>query len=97
VVPAVLVTFESSGGYAGRRLVSSVDTDELPAAEMTEALRALEVLASAQPPAGTPLPRYRLTIHDLSGPRTVDVAEPDVPPALRPLLTELIHRARPSG
>jgi hypothetical protein len=91
----VLVTLESSGGYSGRRLKSSVETEELPEGQMTEALQALETLAGAPAPSGTPQPRYRLTVHRPSGVQVVDVIEPHVPSALRPLLAELIRRARP--
>jgi hypothetical protein len=97
VASTMLVTFESSGGYAGLRLTSSVETDELPAAPMAEALQALETLTSTGPPTRTPQPRYHLTVHRPSGVQTIDVVEPNIPPALRPLLAELIRRARPSG
>jgi hypothetical protein len=88
------VTFESSGGYAGLRLTSSLETEELPEPQADEALEALEELASAPPPAAGPQPRYRLTVHRPSGVQLVDLVEPHVPPAVRPLLTELMRRAR---
>jgi hypothetical protein len=94
--PTVLVTLQSRGGYTGQRLTSSVDTAELPAAQMSEALRALETLASTEPPAASPQPRYQLTVHHPSGVQVVEVVEPHVPPAMRPLLTELMRRARPA-
>jgi predicted oxidoreductase len=97
----MLVTLETSGGYAGLRMTSSVETDELPAAEMAEALRTLETIASespaSAPSAGTSLPRYRLTVHWPSGPQVVDVVETRVPAALRPLLVELTRRTRPKS
>jgi hypothetical protein len=91
----MLVTLESSGGYAGVGLTSSIDTEELPPADAAEALRTLETLAAAGPPTGTPQPRYRLTLHRPSGAQVVEVVEPHVPDALRPLLAELIRRAQP--
>jgi hypothetical protein len=93
----VLVSLERSGGFTGRRTTSAVDTDELTGAQMAEALRALEALASApptSPPSGPSQPRYRVTLHRSSGPQVVDMTESQVPPALRPLLTELIRRER---
>lgn len=91
----MLVSFERSGGFTGRRVTSSIDTDELPAPQATEALQALDALGSATPaipPGGASQPRYRLTIHRLSGQQVVEVAESQVPAALRPLLAELMRR-----
>jgi hypothetical protein len=93
----MLVSLERSGGYTGQRVTASVETDELPAGQMAEALRALEALAStppAMPPAGTNQPCYRLTMHRTHGPQVVVVIESQVPAALRPLLAELERRAR---
>ena len=93
----MLVSLERSGGFTGRRVTSSVDTEELPAEQVAEALRALDALASA-PPASTAAgsqPRYRLTVNRASGQQVVDVLESQVPAALRPLLAELVRRAQP--
>ena len=93
----MLVSLERSGGFTGRRVTSSVDTEELPAEQVAEALRALDALASA-PPAPTAAgsqPRYRLTVNRASGQQVVDVLESQVPAALRPLLAELVRRAQP--
>jgi len=94
----MLVSLERSGGFTGRRVTSSVDTDDLGGEQATEALQALDALASAPPPAASVAasqPRYHLTIHRTSGEQVVDVLEAQVPAALRPLLNELIRRARP--
>jgi Emfourin len=91
----MLVSLERSGGFAGRRVTSSIDTGDLPAAQMTEALQALDALASAPPTipsGGAGQPRYRLTVHRASGQQVVEVVESQVPAALRPLLSELIRR-----
>jgi Emfourin len=91
----MLVSLERSGGFTGRRVTSSVDTDELSAPQMTEALQALDALASAPPtipPGGASQPRYRLTVHRASGQQVVEVVESQVPAALRPLLAELMRR-----
>jgi hypothetical protein len=94
----VIVSLERSGGFTGQRLTSSVETEELPGVEMTEALRALEAFASSarttQSAAVPSQPRYRLTLHRPSGQQVVEVAESEVPAAMRPLLTELVRRAR---
>ncbi len=94
----MLVSLERSGGFTGLRLTSSVDTDELRGEQMTEALQALNALASAPvtaPTVAASQPRYHLTIHRASGEQVVDVLEAQVPAALRPLLEELMRRARP--
>jgi Emfourin len=91
----MLVSLERSGGFTGRRVTSSIDTDDLPAPQATEALRSLDDLASAPPavpPGGASQPRYRLTVHRASGQQVVEVAESQVPAALRPLLAELMRR-----
>jgi hypothetical protein len=93
----MLVELESGGGYAGLRLRSSVDTDELPPAQASDVAAALDALAAAGPPPATSRPRYRLTVHRPAGVQVVEVVEPEVPPALRPLLVELIRRARGAG
>lgn len=91
----MLVSLERSGGFTGRRVTSSVDTDDLPAPQVAEALQALDALASAPsaiPPGGASQPRYRLTVHRAAGEQVVEVAESQVPAALRPLLAELMRR-----
>jgi hypothetical protein len=91
----MLVSLERSGGFTGRRVTSSIDTDELPGPQATEALQALDALASAPPTppaAGASQPRYRLTIHRASGQQVVEMVESQIPPALRPLLVELMRR-----
>lgn len=94
----MIVSLERSGGFTGQRLTSSVETEELPGAEITEALRALEALASSaqttRSAAAASQPLYRLTIHRPSGQQVVEVAESEVPTAMRPLLAELVRRAR---
>jgi hypothetical protein len=97
---SVIVSLERSGGFTGQRLTSSIETDDLPDAERTEALQALETLVSARPataPAVRSQPLYRLTIHRPSGRQVVEVAESEVPAGLRPLLTALVRRARPGS
>ena len=95
----MLMSLERSGGFTGRRVSSSIDIDELPAAQVTEALHALDELRAAPPavPAGgASQPRYRLTIHRESGPQVVELLESQVPAALRPVLAELMKRGMPA-
>jgi hypothetical protein len=91
----MLVSLERSGGFTGRRVTSCIDTDELPAPQVTEALHALDEFGAAPPGAqagGASQPRYRLTIHRESGPQVVELLESQVPAALRPVLAELLKR-----
>ena len=93
----MLVTLESSGGFAGMRRTSSIDTEELPAHQALTALRALERLASESPSRSTHQPRYVLTVHRPTGVQVVEVTEPNVPDELRPLIAELSRRATLPG
>jgi hypothetical protein len=93
----VHITLLTSGGYTGQRLTASLDTNELPQPQMAEAVRALEDLASAPPSvpsAGASQPRYRLTLTADTGERIVELTESQIPSTLRPLITELVNRAR---
>jgi hypothetical protein len=95
----MLVSLERSGGFTGRRVTSSIDTDELPAPQVTEALHALDELGVAPPAApagGASQPRYRLTVHRESGPQVVELLESQIPAALRPMLAELMKRGTPA-
>jgi hypothetical protein len=96
-VTTMLVELESGGGYAGVRRRSSVDTDELAPAERNDVTAALDALAATRSPPASHRPRYRLTVHRPAGVQVVDMVEPDVPAALRPLLTELLRRAGGAG
>lgn len=88
------VTLETSGGFTGLRRHATLDTD------LDDDLRTLLAALSAAEPAATPAtsaqPRYRLTVHHPTGDQTTELTEPNIPTALRPLLTELLRRAAPS-
>ena len=91
------VALVGSGGFTGLPLAASVDTDELPHAQAAEAVEALDGLASAPPPipsASASQPRYRLTVSRDAGEQVVVVTESQIPPALRPLISVLVRRAR---
>ncbi|MGZ4611865.1 MAG: protealysin inhibitor emfourin [Kineosporiaceae bacterium] len=91
------VRLETAGGYVGLPRVAELDTDEVPSLDVGAVLAALSECEGGPPPPG-PQPRYRLTVYgDGGAPRVVELTEPAVPPAVRPLLTELLSRARPAG
>jgi hypothetical protein len=91
------VSLVGSGGFTGLPLTSSIDTDELPEAQVAEALVALDRLASASPPipsAAPSQPQYRLTVTRDGEEQVVVVTESQISSALRPLITALVNRAR---
>lgn len=93
------VRLETAGGYVGLPRVAELDTDDVPSLDVRAALAALSDSEGGSPaPPPDPQPRYRLTVYgDGGAPRVVELREPAVPPAVRPLLTELLSRARPAG
>ena len=100
------IYFERSGGFVGRELSTSVDTNELPP---EKALRLLEVLEDAdfftlpQTPIGGPENLvatdhlcYRVTVEVAGVQHTVETSDPSTPPRLEPLIDELSRWARQS-
>ncbi|WP_219462640.1 protealysin inhibitor emfourin [Nonomuraea rhizosphaerae] len=95
------VTLQTSGGFTGRRLHASLDTDD-PAHLRALAQLPAQQLSGGQPPAdqlaerpGSAQPRYRLTVHHPDGDQVSELTESTVPPALRPLLAQLLRNAHP--
>ncbi len=91
------VRLETAGGYVGLPRVAELDTDEVPSLDVGAVLAALSESEGGPPPPPGPQPRYRLTVYGDGAPRVVELTEPAVPPAVRPLLSELLSRARPAG
>lgn len=88
------ISLERSGGFAGVRLACTVDTSSLPPAEAAR-LEHLVARAGldALPPTAINEPdrfEYRLEVDD----QTFTFGERQVRAALRPLLAELLDRAR---
>ncbi|MGX6603370.1 protealysin inhibitor emfourin [Micromonosporaceae bacterium Da 78-11] len=90
-----------SGGFTGRTVHVQLDSAQLPPADAVELLRLvgsldLAGLSAADPPTGpgADLMRYDLTIEQ--GPHRWQgtVADPTVPPQLRPLL-QFLNAAAP--
>ena len=96
------IQFERSGGFAGIRLTTSVDSAALPD---DDARRLREMVDGAgffelPPVIGKPAPdrfQYRLTVEDGKRRHTVEVNEAAVPPSLRPLIDWLTSAARKGG
>jgi hypothetical protein len=91
----VQVSLLRTGGFTGLRLTSSVDTDELPPKARDGVLKALDGLVADPPtiPAwGAAQPRYRLTVAHHSGSTVIEIVESQIPPELRPLISELVRQ-----
>jgi hypothetical protein len=91
------IEFERTGGFAGLRAATTVDTDTLPAAE-ADALRALVSAAGvfelpATLRASAPVRdqfAYKLTVTDGARTHTVRMDESAVPASARPLIDWLV-------
>lgn len=95
------ISFLRSGGlFAGDRLETSVHLAELPqeeAADIEHDLAAVDLDALARgstlPGRGADVYQYDLTVERDGETRDLTVAEPAVPPELRPLIERLTRRA----
>jgi len=96
------IHYERSGGFAAITLRRSLDSADLPAAD----LRRLESLLQkarffelpariASPDGGPDRFHYRLTVETTDGIRTVEASEPAISPELRRLL-DWITRTLPA-
>ncbi len=93
------IEFQRSGGFAGLTMRTEVDTSELPPedAEVFERLVAsLEGSGvGASPPAGKPDRfQYELTVTRGKESRRFQLAEQDLTPEARELVSLLVERAR---
>jgi len=97
------IDFLRSGGFAGIRLATQIDTDTLPSTEADRLCRLIEAARVFDLPATlkSSLPggdrfQYRLKVED--GPRRKEVVadEAAVPESLRPLIDYLADWARSS-
>lgn len=88
-----------TGGIAGVKLVSTLDTAELPAREAGQVETALDELdrrAAPAPPAWSDSVQYELTVTRGGRRRTVVLDESRLPLALRPLVDALVRPGRPA-
>jgi hypothetical protein len=98
----VRVEMRRTGGFTGRPLQVSLDTARMPPAD-AERLRELVSTAdltglgpAREPTAGADLMRYDLTVEHSGSRWSGTVADPDIPPGLRPLL-QFLTAARPGA
>ncbi len=97
----VKVQFARTGGFAGMRLMASVDTETLPPEEADRLRRLIaraaffEQLTSLR--SATPAPdrfQYRVTVEEGDRRKTVELDESSIPKSVRPLLDYLVDSAR---
>jgi hypothetical protein len=97
----MLIEYERSGGFAGIRMTTSVDSDALSLEQAEEMKAALEEADFFKLPpritsdtVGADRFQYRVTIHAQEGKHTVEVSEAAVPENLWSLLNLLNTLAR---
>lgn len=93
------VKFVRSGGFAGLKMVATVDTVDLPSDQQDVVTRLLtEDLRSpgTSRPSGSDQFSYQLEIHHGDGTVRRQWQEPEVHEQVRPLLTALTREAKPA-
>lgn len=91
----MIIFFERTGGFAGIRMKTTVDTDELPPHEanplkdMIYNANFFDLPEEMTSHSGADRFYYRLTIQDGSRSHTVEMSGSSVPDDLQPLLQEL--------
>ncbi len=95
------INFERTGGFAGMRLATTIDTATLPADQATALQGSVEAAHFFDLPAKIPAPphaadqfQYIVTIEAEGKRHTVDVGEGSASPALQALLQQLTQLAR---
>jgi hypothetical protein len=95
------IEFVRTGGFAGLRMATAVDTDTLPPDEariLREAVDAARFFdlppVIASPAPGADRFQYKITVEAEGRRRTVEVGEAAVPEKLQPLIQRLITMAR---
>jgi hypothetical protein len=90
-----------SGGVAGIRLATELDSDRLPEEGARRLARLVEDSGILALPAGVPAPAsgpdrfgYRLTVETEGREHSIEVAEERMTPALAPLIEWLVSSAR---
>jgi len=89
----IRIHFERSGGFAGMRMMGTVDSDSLSPQEEHELLDLVEAAGFFQLPEKITSPEpggdrfsYKLTVETEGERHTVEVSDEGAPAALRPLL-----------
>jgi hypothetical protein len=96
------IYFERSGGFAGMRVSTTIDTESLGSAETDELQKlidtakffALPALITTTSPAGVDQFQYKVTIETGDRQHTVETGDAGAPDTLLPLLQKLTRLAR---
>ncbi len=94
------IDFERSGGFAGMRITTTIDTQTLPpdqANELTQLVASsgfFSLPATFPSTGGADQYTYTVTINDQGRQHTVVVKDGSIPPALQPLIQQLTGLAR---
>jgi hypothetical protein len=94
------ISFERTGGFAGMRMVITVDVDSLPepdAATLRKLVTDADFFNLTEVHAGQAIPdgfQYAITIEGEGQHRTLQMTDAAIPDKLRPLLENLSLRAR---
>ena len=95
------IDYERTGGFAGMRLATTIDTTTLPADQAGTLHSLIDEAHFFDLPAKIPAPpnvadqfNYRVTVEAQSKKHTVDVSETSASPALQALLQQLTLLAR---
>lgn len=98
------IQFERRGGFAGLRAGATLNTDSIPSDEAHELLELIDKADFFNLPEKFPMPKkgadyfqYRFTIEAEGKKHTIEVSEPAVPAALRPLLQFLLKYQKHRG
>ncbi len=100
----MLIHFERTGGFAGMRTSITLDTGSVSLEEARKLQEMVEAAGFFDLPPEFPVPKrgadyfqYKLTVESEGRKHTVEVSEPAIPAALRPLLQSLMTYARQQG
>lgn len=96
------IYFERSGGFAGMRVSTTIDTESLGSEEthelqqLTDAAKffALPAMITTTSPAGVDQFQYKVTIETEDRQHTVETGDASAPDTLLPLLQKLTRLAR---
>lgn len=100
-VRTMRITFERTGGFAGIRVKTMIDTAELPSREATKLCRLVSSsdffhLPRTMTPSKPAADRFQYTVlvEDSGRAHTIVVSEEQISPSLRPLIERLTKAAR---
>ncbi|HHT9120859.1 MAG TPA: protealysin inhibitor emfourin [Candidatus Hypogeohydataceae bacterium YC41] len=98
------IYFERTGGFAGIRFTTTIDTSELPPEEAEKLRKMVEEADFFNLPAKITSPspqpdrfQYKLRVEEEGRQHTVTVSEEAMPPKLSPLVKWLMSAARKGG